>query len=228
MITNQHPTTRLAPPAPASAVDEACRALWGRLQALRDEHGPPRLVGVTSGVRGEGVSTLAAGLARAAVEVSGEAAVLLVDAHGRHPALHRRFETGLTPGLGEVLSGQCDLDAAVRRIPPTGLTLLTAGETAAEGVPLATLAEGCEPLIDEIVARYDLAIFDLPPTGPELLSLPLTRLLDGVVLVVEAERERWQAVQQTAQVLAQARVHVFGVALNKRPNHIPGWLYRKL
>ncbi len=228
MISHPQPVTPTPSLFPANALDEACQALWGRLCGLSSEQGPPRLVGVTSGARGEGVSTVAAGLAQAALATSGEASVLLIDAHGKHPTLHHRFDVGLAPGLGEVLAGECDLHAAIKRLSSPGLSLLTAGAVALEDVTAAALAEGCERLINAIAAQYDTVVVDLPPAGAELLAQPLPRHLDGVVLVVEAERERWQAVQKTAEALAQSQVRIFGIALNKRPNHIPGWLYRRL
>jgi succinoglycan biosynthesis transport protein ExoP len=54
--------------------------------------------------------------------------------------------------------------------------------------------------------------------------LGIGALLDGVVLVVEAERTRTYAVQNMASSLRGAGVNLLGVAMNKRREHVPTWL----
>jgi Mrp family chromosome partitioning ATPase len=70
-------------------------------------------------------------------------------------------------------------------------------------------------------------IVDLP-TVAKGVPAGLGSLLDGLLLIVEAERIRWQVAQRTASLLTAAGVNLLGVVMNKRPNHIPRWLYETL
>jgi Mrp family chromosome partitioning ATPase len=49
-----------------------------------------------------------------------------------------------------------------------------------------------------------------------------------VLLVVEAERVRVEVARRQKDLLTQAKTHLLGVVLNKRPQHIPAPLYRFL
>ena len=53
-------------------------------------------------------------------------------------------------------------------------------------------------------------------------------LLAGVVLVIEAEQTRFESAQRATRSLQQAQANLLGVILNKRPQHIPEWLYERL
>jgi len=56
----------------------------------------------------------------------------------------------------------------------------------------------------------------------------LSAALDGVVLVVEAERERRDKVAAALATLRTAGIHVLGVVLNKRRCHVPSLIQKHL
>ena len=51
---------------------------------------------------------------------------------------------------------------------------------------------------------------------------------DGVVLVVETERLRWETISKAKHHLQQLSVNIFGVLLNKRRFPVPNWIYSAL
>ena len=51
---------------------------------------------------------------------------------------------------------------------------------------------------------------------------------DGVVLVVESEKTRWEVAESARKWIKSGNGNVLGVVLNKRKYHIPNWLYRRL
>ena len=57
---------------------------------------------------------------------------------------------------------------------------------------------------------------------------PSTDWLDEMVLVVDAEKTRIQAAKRAKDSLQRAGVHVTGVVLANRREHIPRWLYQRL
>jgi len=75
---------------------------------------------------------------------------------------------------------------------------------------------------------FDLIVIDCPPAGELDETLLVSQVADGFLLVLEAERIRKQVAQRVKQRLEQGNAKLLGVVLNKRKNHIPEWLYRRL
>lgn len=76
--------------------------------------------------------------------------------------------------------------------------------------------------------RFDLVIVDSPPAtmfpdGPSLASQ-----VDGVILVVEAEKTRWQVALSVKERIVKNGGNVLGVVFNKRRHYIPDFIYRHL
>jgi Mrp family chromosome partitioning ATPase len=82
--------------------------------------------------------------------------------------------------------------------------------------------------LDEIKSDYGLVVVDMPPER-DMESVPAAaEWLDEMVLVVEAEHTRIQSAQRAKEMLERAGVHVTGVVLANRREHIPRWLYQRL
>jgi len=58
--------------------------------------------------------------------------------------------------------------------------------------------------------------------------MQIADLMDGVILVVEAEKTRWEVASRAKEDLLQANSKILGVILNRRQFHIPEWLYKTL
>jgi Mrp family chromosome partitioning ATPase len=52
--------------------------------------------------------------------------------------------------------------------------------------------------------------------------------VDGVVLVVEADRTKRDQIQRAQRTIEMANGNLLGLVLNKRRYVVPRWLYRKL
>ena len=76
--------------------------------------------------------------------------------------------------------------------------------------------------------RFDLIIVDSPPATLFPDGLGMVSKVDGVVLVVEAEKTRWPAALSVKERIKQSGGKVLGIAFNKRQYYIPGWLYRRI
>jgi Mrp family chromosome partitioning ATPase len=71
-------------------------------------------------------------------------------------------------------------------------------------------------VIAQLADNYDLLVFDVPPTSEGGLGIQLARLMDGVLVVVEAERVPWEVAQRAVADLQRADVNLLGAVLNKR------------
>ena len=170
-----------------------------------------RVVMVASAVTGEGKTLTAVNLALTLSE-SYRKRVLLVDGDLRAPALHRAF--GLTSPAGVVNALTASRDGLmVSDLSPT-LALLAAGDPTSD--PMADLtSDRMRRLITEAKKAYDWVVIDTPP----VVLLPdahlLASMVDGVVLVIRAERHR------TPWSLARSklgRARILGVVLNGARN----------
>jgi Mrp family chromosome partitioning ATPase len=205
---------------------ETCQMLLRRLgwPSPNGQH-PLRTLGFTSCYSGEGVSTIAAHVAFSAA-LSGPQRVALVDLNFNHPTVHQTLEVDQSPGVSEVLSGELSLADAVQFTSLTQFVALPVGETSALAGRLnpAALAE----LVDDLRASFDLVLFDLPSCDMASATLGMAGLLDGLCLVVEAERVRTEVALRTKELLARSGANLVGAVMNKQPRHVPNWLYRTL
>jgi capsular exopolysaccharide synthesis family protein len=170
---------------------------------------------ITSSIGGEGKTLLAANLALT-LSRSYKRQVLLIDADLRRPGLHRVFgcpsEDGVRTALDAIHSGA---PVSVQEVAPR-LALLPAGKRARD--PISVFAsDTMHRLVADAAASFDWVIIDTPPVG----MLPDVNLVaglsDGVILVVEAGRVRYDLVQRSVESIGADRI--IGVVLNKIPEH---------
>ena len=112
---------------PAPPLFECHQTLVVRLRELLEESGKTSLViGITSCESGEGVSTVAMNLAKAAAQML-DLEVVLLDAHGSRPSLDHTVGVSRAPGLGDYLNGTALLSDCLWGTRLDRLTLLPAG-----------------------------------------------------------------------------------------------------
>jgi hypothetical protein len=82
--------------------------------------------------------------------------------------------------------------------------------------------------IDLLRFEFDHTIIDCPSLDESGDLLGVAPFVDGVILVVEANKTRREQPRQTEQVIAAAGGKLLGYILNKRSHEVPEWLYRNL
>jgi capsular exopolysaccharide synthesis family protein len=153
--------------------------------------------------------------------------LLLVDANLRNPVLHEFFAVEKNHGMAEVLSGQERLKEVIKPTHFPNLSLVTAGSLPQNPFPLfAAVMTG--PIVCDMKAEVDWVLFDAPAISVFNDAIALGPRTDGVVLVVRAEKTRWEVAQSAKERLEDARANILGVVLNHRKFHIPAWVYRHL
>ena len=187
--------------------------------------GQAHTLAVTSCNPREGVSTIAANLAAASVDVY-DGRVLLIDANFQRPSLAKNLGLDATPGLLDALIGDASPQECISETGLAGLFAMPAGSRTERGANLC--GEAGTQLITALRNEYRLIIVDLPP-HPQLDDrLLASELLDAYLLVVEAEHVRRQVAERVQQDFGRAGGRLLGVVLNKRNFPIPEWLYKKL
>ena len=153
--------------------------------------------------------------------------VVLIDANLRSPSQHKVFQTGSAVGLADVLSGTVELAAVVREAPRFGIAVLPSGR-ASDHPPHLLTVSAMQRIVTALQSQFDWVILDGPPvtTYPDASSLAV--VADGAILVLRAERTRWEVAERAMRVLNEAGVVLLGGVLNGRRHHIPEFIYRRL
>jgi protein-tyrosine kinase len=181
---------------------------------------------VLSAVHGEGASTVAREVARLLSE-NGSGHAVLVDANLRTPSQHLAFRLERTDGLADLATRGLSPATAVRKGQGSSLAVVTAGRPAA--VPTSILGlPAVKAAIDQLRSSFAWVVLDGPPVTVYSDAAILAPLVDGVVLVVEAERTRWEVVTQAKRTIEESGGRILGAVLNRQRYHIPPALYERL
>lgn len=172
---------------------------------------------VTSPKPGEGKTVTAINLA-ISISHKLDRTVLLVDANLRSPAVHQYLGIPAGAGLSDYLLRDAELPDLFINPGIEKLVLLPAGK------PLANSAEllgspRMESLVKEMKTRYPdrFLIFDSPSLLTAADALVMARFMDGVLLVVEAEKTTAKDYERSVELLKDKRV--LGAVLNKARYH---------
>ena len=181
---------------------------------------------ITSCFPKEGKTTSAIALAYN-LAVFTDRTVLLVDAHFSASVLHLVFNVAGGISFKDVLLNPSLL---IQGILPTVydnlfvLPNMSQKDHSAAGITPDTL----DNFIKSVSAGFDYVIID----GRPILSAPepifFASVVDGVILVVESERTKWEVVQSTTEKINNIKAKIAGVVLNKRRLYIPPAVYKIL
>ncbi len=199
----------LARDLPRSTAQEAYQMLQANLRFLNSDHEIKTVV-ITSSVRREGKSTVAANLAVALSQVRKR--VLLVDADMRHPMQHHIWSLTNATGLSNVIVNQVAISQAVNGVSPT-LDVMTCGVIPPNSLSLFD-SKRMATLIQEFNQIYDFVIFDVPSMIGSADASVLSKLTDGSLLVVQPGVVNAASGQAAKRFLAQSGQTVLGMVAN--------------
>jgi non-specific protein-tyrosine kinase len=195
--------------------------LSGREQGLRSllpsqEQGLRSLL-VVGAQGGEGAGEVAANLASALA--AGGRRVTLVDANLGEGEITALLGLDERLGVGELLEhpgllerGE-DVLEQVGVIHRPGLTVLPCGLAGEEAAEL----ERVRRLLDELLARGDLAVVNAAPLPSSSTALVWARAADATVLVARRDRTRRDAVTQAVTSLSHVHAKLVGAVLSGPP-----------
>ncbi len=178
---------------------------------------------VTSCNRGEGKTVTALGMAYGLANQA-NAQVLLVDGNFAFPVLHDHFRIPRQPGFSDFLTSDIGLEDVVCRTEDPRLMLLPNGGAKTTLFDI-TRTQVFAQRLASLKSKFDYVICDCSSIFGSSDSSIVASHFDGVVLVVECERTRWEVVQDAKERLAKAGGKILGVALNKRRYYIPKAIY---
>jgi capsular exopolysaccharide synthesis family protein len=196
--------------APGSAPAEAFRALRTsvRFVAL----GPAtKVIQVTSPWAGDGKTTVVANLAVVLAQAGYRVAVVSCDL--RRPTLQRRFGVPLTPGLTDVLLGECPLSEAIQQTA-SGVYVLPSGPRPPNPSELLGSSR-TQAALEFLSDRFDFVLLDSTPVLAVTDATVVSQFAQATLLVVAAGSTSRNQVRESLKQLDLAGAQVVGMVLNK-------------
>lgn len=207
------------------AAQEECLKLVQRV--FLGQPANSRQVIVFAGVdRGAGCSRICVETSRI-LAANTSSSICLVDADFRTPSLPSYFGLSDGEGLADSLVREDGIRCFAKQLPPSNLWLLSAGNLAPESPTL--LNSDCLKLrLQELRSEFDYLLIDAPALNLYSDAIALSRMADGVVVVLQADSTRRESALKGLQSLRDARIEVLGAVLNRRTFPIPEFVYRRL
>lgn len=170
------------------------------------------VIGVTSSVRGEGKSTTAVNLAYVLAEAGRK--VLLIDGDLRLPSIAKKMNIARTPGLTNLLlDGKYDQMNDFKVEDLEKWHIVPAGDLPPN--PSELLGSGkMERFLKAMTEKYDYIIIDLPPVNIVSDALAISRLLDGMLIVVREDYTSKKDLDSCVMQLKLSNVNVLGFVMN--------------
>jgi capsular exopolysaccharide synthesis family protein len=190
-----------------SPQEEAFRRLRTTLFALDPDAGIHSLM-ITSSQPAEGKSTTVANLALA-IAHSGRR-VIVVDGDLRKPVQHRIFDIPNDVGLTSVLSGDVDVNDAIRYNPTHGINVLPSGPASPSPAELLGLPI-MHDVIVELSQNFDFVLVDAPSLQTVADATVLSLIVDGLVVAVARGEVRRETVDAALTGLAGVHRQPLGI-----------------
>jgi capsular exopolysaccharide synthesis family protein len=198
---------------PKSPLAESFRSLRTNIQFANVEH-DIKLMLVTSAGPAEGKSTVLANLAVAMAQTGQK--VLVVDCDLRKPVQHHFFELHNGKGLTHFMLDKATLEEVIRPTSVENLCVITSGAIPPNPSELLGTKKFAA-LLEELGSQFDRVLVDSPPVGAVTDSVILSRLVDGVILAVYAEKTKVEQVKYVQEQMEKAGARVLGVVLTHMP-----------
>ena len=196
---------------PKSPMSEAYNSLRGSL-LYSTPQGLPQIMLVTSAQASEGKTTTSMAISSGFARMGRR--VLLIDADMRRPSLHVRMNIPNKRGLSNLLTSADPLEQIVVRSDQPNLTLLPAGPIPPS--PTELLSTGrMEAILQSAAGQFDVVVVDSPPILGLADAPMMSALVDGVVIVVEADRSRRGGLKSALRRLRAMRPILLGAVLTK-------------
>ena len=199
--------------APDSIESEAFRTLR---TTVAFAGGETDCLAISSSEPGDGKTTVLANFGVACAQSARR--TLLIDADMRRPGLSKLFEVRGHKGLGDLLRAEREVDVmAAELVAKTGvpeMDMIPAGTRPSDPTGLLSGSRFAE-LVAWAQANYSQVLIDTPPILAASDATVIGRVVDGLVLVVQPEKNHRRLVHRAAEEIHSADLSFVGVVANR-------------
>jgi type II secretory pathway predicted ATPase ExeA/Mrp family chromosome partitioning ATPase len=182
-----------------------------------------KVIGITSPISGQGSSTIALEISKQLSKRTGlntpenSSGLLFIDANYQNP-VHKSNK-----GIEEIISIENENIENVIAKTNLSFSYLSTGKT--DNLSQKFIKK-IETYFTRFTSHFDFIIVDLPPVLQDQKSNTYAQFCDGVIMVVQAGKSKWEVVEEAKRQLEKLGVPILGGVLNKRKYFIPNWLYK--
>jgi len=180
----------------------------------------------TSSHVGEGTTTAAICVARS-LSCETKSKILLVDSNFRSPCIHEIFNLPQSPGLADLLEGREDTHSVIQESKDKLISIMTSGSIPEKPLGLFR-TNRFKDVLEELKNSFDYVVFDIAPVLLFSDASLVAGHFDGMVLVIECEKTRYEVVSTALEALRKTDAIILGIILNKRRYYIPEGIYKRL
>ena len=189
---------------------EGYKALRTNLRYTICKEGCKKIL-INSPIPEDGKSTTCANIGITIAQTG--AKVLLMDCDLRKGRLHSFFHIKSSPGVSDLLSGIMNERDAIQNTSYANLQVITMGVIPPN--PTELLASNqMEELIKKLEKNYDYIIIDSPPVNVVSDALSLTKLVDGVIMVVREKKTSHPNITSALSKYEFVEAKILGFVLN--------------
>jgi capsular exopolysaccharide synthesis family protein len=194
---------------PNSLITEQYRILYTKISQLTKGN-PHTIFAISSSIKGEGKTITSLNLALVMARDFGKK-ILLIEGDLKNPAIARYLQLKLQTGMIDSLLKKADFQSNILTFAVENLSVLPVVKSVQNSSSILSSQE-MNMLISTLKEKYDFILIDCPP----ILSLPdmniIEKLVDGILLVIRAERTPRDAVKTALNSLGTDKI--VGVILN--------------
>lgn len=212
LITNGHSR---------SPVAEAYKTLRTNLQYATFDSSLKSII-VTSCEPGEGKSLTSANLA-ITIAQNGKK-VLLVDCDLRKPMQKRVFNIMAIKGLTNILAEDIDYKEVANDVKVDNLRVITSGPKPPNPAELLGSSK-MEEFIHRATSENDIVILDTPPVLPVTDAIVLSRMVDGIIVVLRHGQTTIEAVDIVKRQFEKVGANLLGAVINDVPVNDDSYYY---
>ncbi|GJL65256.1 MAG: hypothetical protein NPIRA05_02270 [Nitrospirales bacterium] len=175
---------------------------------------------------GEGTSTLVRELAVTLAQQSTKP-VLLIEADHIKPFQYQAFGVEAKPPLDQLLHEGNALNGVLAQVQETNLFLATLSSESQSSLTRRSFWGGAN-MWKAVRDKFSLILIDSSPVSSTPDCLAVCGTVDGIVLVVEAEKTRAVVVHNVKEQILMNQGNLLGMVFTKRKFHVPKFLYKML
>lgn len=205
---------------PISVAAEQYRVVGAKLNKLSKDQGP-RVIAVMSSIKSEGKTLTSINLS-AVLAKDFDRRVLLLEADFKNPTVTRLLGRPMNGGLTDLLSKKTDLEHVSLSYFDGRLTIVPAGKSFGDDLRLLG-SDHARAFIQQMKARYDYVLLDVPPVLPLADANVITGLADGIIMVILAGHTPPHVVKRAMADLDSRKI--IGVVLNNVSSFMSHYYY---
>ncbi|MBN2329790.1 MAG: AAA family ATPase [Candidatus Omnitrophica bacterium] len=204
-----------------SPMEQKMIDLYQNINALLPDKSS-RIVQFIAANKGEGNSTIVLELAKLMFGRFGKKVLMLVSDLTQAGYKNYHCENDLNSLLGKMHEGE---DNPIQS-DEASLSITRISSTTP--IPSYVDSKEFDDALKSLRDVFDYVLIDSPPSSLSSDGLSLCYKVDGVILVVEAEKTRWEVAENLKKRVQNQDGNILGVVLNKKKDHIPKFIYKRL